>query len=111
MSPGPQVELIFDATCPNVDAARVELRAAFARAGRPPDWIEWDRAAPDAPQYARRYASPTVLVAGQDVVNATAALDAGDGCRVYRDATGRLLPAPGAATIFVALTAVKAEAP
>jgi hypothetical protein len=29
------VELIYDATCPNVDAARQALRDALTRAGRP----------------------------------------------------------------------------
>jgi hypothetical protein len=71
-----RVELIYDATCPNVDAARQQLRDALARAGRPPIWTEWDRAAPSSPAYVRRYASPTVLVAGCDVTDA-ADLDAG----------------------------------
>ena len=102
-----RVELIYDATCPNVDAARQQLRDALARAGRPPIWTEWDRAAPGSPAYVRRYASPTVLVAGCDVTGA-ADLDAGDGCRVYRDDTGTFLPAPSARTILTAISAADA---
>jgi hypothetical protein len=102
------VELIYDATCPNVEAARGELRRALARAGRPGAWIEWDRGAVGSPAYARRYASPTVLVGGVDVAGA-GALDAGDGCRVYRDAVGTLLRAPNASTILAALCSAECE--
>jgi mercuric ion transport protein len=97
-----KVELIFDATCPHVDAARVELRRALQHAGQPLIWTEWDRAASDAPSYARRYASPTVLVAGHDVAGA-GALDAGSGCRVYACANGTFAGAPSAETILAAL--------
>jgi mercuric ion transport protein len=100
------VELIYDATCPNVDAARQQLRDALTRAGRPPIWTEWDRAAPGSPAYVRRYASPTVLVAGCDVTGASD-LDAGDGCRVYQDGTGTFLRAPSAQTILAVLSAVE----
>jgi mercuric ion transport protein len=100
------VELIYDATCPNVDAARQALRDALTRAGRPLIWTEWDRAAPGSPAYVRRYASPTVLVAGCDVTGA-ADLHAGDGCRVYLDDTGTLLRAPSAQTILAALSAAE----
>jgi mercuric ion transport protein len=96
------VELIFDATCPNVDAARIELRAALARAGRPMIWTEWDRGAANAPAHVRQYASPTVLVAGRDVA-AGSVLDAGSGCRVYTGARGVLVGAPSADTILAAL--------
>jgi len=96
-----RIELIFDATCPGVDAARAHLRDALTLAGEPPVWTEWDRAAPDAPPHARRYASPTVLVDGCDVAGATI-LDGGDGCRLYRE--GR---APSAHMILTALTAAR----
>lgn len=99
----PTIELIFDSTCPNIDAARRQLRDALARAGRPPLWAEWDRAAPETPGYAKRYASPTVLVAGRDVAGGSE-LDAGDGCRVYPDAAGGFLRAPSVDAILAALT-------
>lgn len=92
------VELIFDATCPNVEAARSALRQALG----PLAWIEWERADPAAPPYARAYASPTVLVGGRDVAGASA-LDAGSGCRVYTRANGTFAGAPSAEMILEAL--------
>ena len=109
MSMGTDVELIFDATCPNVDATRRQLRDALTRIGRPPKWTEWDRAAPDAPAYAQRYASPTVLVRGRDVAGG-GDLDGCAGCRVYRDATGAILGAPTVDSIVAALTAAETAA-
>jgi mercuric ion transport protein len=107
MSLSASVELIYDATCPNVDAARQQLLDALARAGRPPVWTEWDRAAPGSPAHVRRHASPTVLVAGCDVMGAPE-LDGGDGCRVYRDAKGTFLRAPSAQTILAAISSAEA---
>jgi hypothetical protein len=92
------VELIFDATCPNVGAARAALREALGPFG----WIEWDRADPNAPPYAQTYASPTILVGGRDVGGATA-LDAGSGCRVYAGARGTFAGAPTVEMILEAL--------
>ena len=83
----PTVELIFDADCPNAPRARARLRTALETAGLPVHWAEWDRVSEFAPDYVRRYGSPTVLVNGVDVASA-AQLDAGSGCRVYRSANG-----------------------
>lgn len=101
----PTVELIFDSTCPHVEAAREQLRQALAQAGQQAVWTEWDRAAPDAPEYARRFASPSVLVAGRDVAGGGAQLDVGPGCRLYRDPKGAPLPAPSTQMILSALAA------
>ena len=95
------VELILDASCPNVDATRWHLREAFARIGLPAQWTEWDRASPACPPYVRHYASPTVLVGGRDVAGADERV-AGDGCRVYADATGVLRGVPGVEVIVAA---------
>jgi hypothetical protein len=92
------VELIFDATCPNVGAARAALREALGAFS----WIEWERADPAAPPYARAYASPTVLIGGRDVGGGSA-LDAGSGCRVYAHANGTFAGAPSAEMILEAL--------
>ena len=86
------VELIFDPACPNVDAARIELRTALARAGRPLTWTEWDRAALGTPAYALRYASPTILVEGRDVADG-GTLDAGSGCRMTTPSAQMILEA------------------
>jgi mercuric ion transport protein len=87
------VELIFDATCPNVEAARAQLREALARARCPITWTEWNREADDAPPYARRYASPTVLVDGHDVAGGGTLEAGGSGCRVVTPSAQAILAA------------------
>lgn len=79
-----QVELVYDADCPNVPAARAQLMQAFATAGAEPRWQEWAKDADDTPARVRGYGSPTILVDGHDV---TGAAPHGDtpACRVYGD--------------------------
>lgn len=87
------VELIYDADCPNVAAARSLLIKAFTRTGVSARWREWERGAPECPDYAGRYGSPTLLVDGMDVAGAVPL--AGDGaCRVYAEGVGRLSRTP-----------------
>ena len=33
-----RVELVYEKTCPNIEAARAQLTRAFAEAGMPPHW-------------------------------------------------------------------------
>lgn len=99
-----RIELIYDAHCPNVPAARLALARALRDAGIDTRWTEWNRAAPDGPDYARRYGSPTILVDGADVAGETPAAQAG-ACRVYPDGTGRLRGAPPPELIRAALCA------
>lgn len=103
----PKVELIFDRSCPHVNVARDHIRTALTRAGLTAAWTEWDRAAPETPQYAQRYASPSVLVSGLDVAGADP-LDGAAGCRIYRDDLGTRVPAPTEHMILTALHAAKA---
>jgi hypothetical protein len=98
------VELIFDRGCPHVDAARAQLREALTLAGRNPSWTEWDRPSPSVPPYVARYASPTVLVGGRDVVSDDP-LHGGAGCRIYYDTDGTRVAAPTAQAILAALRA------
>jgi len=95
------VDLVYDADCPNVGAARAQLRRAFAAAGLEPRWREWDRSAADSPPELRRYASPTILVDGEDV-EPVPTPDGGSACRVYLD--GDAGCAPGLNCIVAALT-------
>lgn len=97
-----QIELIYDDDCPNVAAARESVRGALEAAGLPPVWWEWNRASPDAPAYARRFGSPTVLVAGRDVAGERAPVQA-QCCRIYAEG-GRLRGVPSPAMIRAALT-------
>ena len=75
------VELLFDRDCPNVDAARAQLRRALSIVGWPETWKEIELSGVDVPKHAQGYGSPTVLVGRCDVSEGGVA----DGrcCRVY----------------------------
>lgn len=95
------VELIYDAECPNVAATRSALIKAFAKAGVSARWREWERNAPECPEYARAFGSPTILVDGKDVADAKAH-DAAS-CRVYFDKSGQMVRTPPFDSICSAL--------
>lgn len=96
-----RIELIYEKTCPNIEAARGQLARALIRAGIPGQWTEWEISDPDMPAHARGYGSPTVLVNGRDV--------AGDRpvenqcCRLYPQTSGVNLGAPTVDQIVAAL--------
>ena len=93
-----KVEFIWDEDCPNIDRARTHLMRALSKADAPANWQEWDREDPEAPDYVRRYGSPTILVDGQDVGGQRE--DAhGHCCRVYEDADGQIAGVPSVDTI------------
>jgi hypothetical protein len=102
------VELIYDADCPNVRAARAELLHAFAEVGLQPHWTEWDSNSAESPAYARGYGSPTILVDGKDVADAMPA--EANCCRIYDGPGGRAQGFPNAGTIRDALIAVSQHA-
>lgn len=97
-----KVELIYDADCPNVPAARTQLMRAFSDASVDAAWTEWDRASRESPAYARRYGSPTILIEGKDVLpeemDAVAAC-----CRLYFDRAGIIDRVPPIDRIVAAL--------
>ncbi len=96
------VELIYDADCPNVVGTRSQLIRAFTRTGISARWTEWERGSSDTPDYARAYGSPTLLVDGKDI--AGVAPDAGTrACRVYSDGRGNLSRTPAIEAICAAL--------
>jgi hypothetical protein len=97
----PTIELIYDSDCPNVPQARTNLLRAFSQAGMASRWREWDRADADAPAHVRAYGSPTILVDGRDVADATAA-DAAC-CRIYTNDQGGKQGVPPIALIVAAL--------
>ena len=98
----PNVELIYDADCPNVETARKQLRHALGEVGAVAQWQEWDRSDPTSPPYVRQYGSPTILVDGKDVAGARPS-DEADGCRIYRNETGQIQGIPPSETIASAL--------
>ncbi len=91
------IELVYFDGCPNVDAARANIRAALEAADLPPTWREWNQSDPSAPAYVKQYGSPTVLVDGRDVTGVEAGV-AASACR----ADG----APSAKMIRLAMAAV-----
>jgi hypothetical protein len=100
-----RVELIHAPDCPNLGLARERLTRAFESAGLQTEWSEWNQAHAESPDYTRDYASPTILVDGQDVSADDAALLDGESCRLYTDEDGRLTGAPSAVAITAALQA------
>lgn len=96
------VELIYDANCPNVPAARSLLIKAFTRTGVSARWREWERGASGSPDYTGRFGSPTLLVDGEDVAGAAPLAGTG-ACRVYTDGEGKLSRTPPLELVCAAL--------
>lgn len=96
------IELIYQSGCPNVRRTRQNLLKALAGAGVPAQWKEWDSADPGAPDYATRFASPTILVNGRDVA-ANQSVESGEACRLYVGPQGSISGAPGVELIAAAL--------
>ena len=101
-----RVELVYDLDCPNVTAARAALLQAFAQAGLPASWTEWNRKSPDSPESVRAYGSPTILVDGVDVAAAEPGAGA-DYCRVYVDGENRFRGVPPVEGIVAALMKIR----
>lgn len=78
----PRVELVFEASCPFVDAARRNLAAALRQGGWPEEWTEWETTDVSTPLRVRSYGSPTVLVDGKDVAGGSAE-EISQCCRIY----------------------------
>lgn len=95
-----RVVLVFEASCPHVDAARANVRAALAAAGLSAVFDEQRSDVTDAPEWARALGSPTVLVDGVDVEDTPGV---GGCCRVYRDEDGARASAPSIDAIVRAL--------
>ena len=94
------VELIYDSDCPNINEARAQLLRAFARVEL--RWQEWERGNSESPVYVRAYGSPTILINGEDVVDALPSTK-GNCCRVYVDESGQLKGVPSLEAICSAL--------
>lgn len=97
-----KIELIYEKTCPNVDAARKQLKTALEQAGLEPTWLEWEVSDPQAPEYSQAYGSPTILVDEKDVSGQELG-DCRDNCRIYTDENGALQVVPSVEKIVNAL--------
>jgi hypothetical protein len=82
-----EITLVYDADCPNADAARAALGQVLVRSRLKPEWIEVDRAAPGVAKQLLRFGSPTILVDGEDVAGESDAAAAAC-CRIYQTDRG-----------------------
>ena len=98
-----KIELIYEKNCPNAGKTREALRKALQKMGLREKWIEWERESPDAPEYAKAYASPTVLVNGRDVAGEPPQKDL-SACRLYRMPDGSLSGSPAVEMIIEAIS-------
>ncbi len=98
----PEVELVYDADCPNPALARAQILRASSKAGLVARWREWLADDADAPPHARGYGSPTVLVDGRDVAGAVP-VEGMRSCRVYDGAADQPRGVPSVELIVAAL--------
>lgn len=98
-----EIELIYDAGCPNVNLARARLAGVLGELGRRCDWQEWKRGGPETPARVEGFASPTIVVDGSDVGGRIE--EAGAACRLYRAEDGSPDGAPSEAAIRAAVVA------
>lgn len=103
----PNVEFIYEKTCPNIEAARRRLIEAFGIAGMRSVWSEWEVSDPRAPSHLRTYGSPTILVDGRDIAGLSAE-QAQSCCRIYA-LQGEERGVPPLDMIVAALTASPRE--
>jgi len=95
-----RVQLLTFPGCPNALATRERLLAVLRSLGHHAPIDEVNLEARDAPAELSGYGSPTILVDGVEIEGA----GAGGGCRLYRDARGRLTGVPSEAAMVAALT-------
>lgn len=76
-----KIQLLYFDGCPNVDAARNAVRAALAAEKLETVVDEIDVEAPTAPDWARGWGSPTILIDGQDVAGQQPSESSA--CRLY----------------------------
>lgn len=100
------VDFIYACNCPNVDAARAQLRQALAAVRVPITVCEWRTDDAALPQHCWGYGSPSILVNETDVASA----QPGDGasCRIYAG-FGGLQRVPPLEQITAALTLATAD--
>ena len=79
-----KIQLLYFEGCPNVDAARASLRQALAaeKLTVPVEEIDVEKA--DAPEWARGWGSPTILIDGDDVMGQKPTSGASC-CRLYAE--------------------------
>lgn len=76
-----KIQLLYFQGCPNVEPARVALRAAMNAEKIDDEVEEIDVESRAAPEHLRGWGSPSILIDGQDVMGATRT--SGSACRLY----------------------------
>lgn len=94
-----KIELVYFEGCPNVMAARENLRKACKEIGLKADWLEWDQNDEATPAHAKTFGSPSILVNGKDVAGGSDSGCAEQSCRLYEGGQN----APDLETIKAAL--------
>lgn len=97
-----KVELIYEKTCPNIQAAREQLLRAFNTTQLTPQWQEWEVNEAVTPGYARDYGSPTILINGCDVSGELPS-DTNKCCRIYQNSETHNRGVPSLTQIIEAL--------
>lgn len=77
-----KIQLLLFEGCPNVDAARAALRDALAAENVEVPVEEIDVEGANAPEWARGWGSPTILIDGHDVMG-QARSSSSSCCRLY----------------------------
>ena len=96
------VELIYDADCPNVVTTRSLLIRAFTQTGISARWKEWERSSPESPSYVQNFGSPTLLIDGKDIAGLGSSPSA-RACRVFIGSDANLQSTPSLELICAAL--------
>ena len=92
-----RIQLLTHPGCASASATRERLVRLLALTRADAGIEEVDVTAANAPEHLRGWGSPTVLVDGEDVAGEKS--PSGPGCRLYRDADGRLAGVPSEALI------------
>ena len=66
-----EITLLYDPDCPNVELARKNIRQALTELSLPANWREADISEPQTRERLKMSGSPTILVNGVDVADAS----------------------------------------
>jgi hypothetical protein len=76
-----KIELIYFEGCPNMDPAKVQLSRALEKLDLDVEFEVWKSDDTNAPEYASRYGSPSILLNERDIFGAPPSPN--PSCRLY----------------------------
>ena len=103
-----RVQLLTFPGCPNAPGARELLLRVLRANGHRVPIEEVNVSAPDTPEELSVFGSPTILIDGVEIEGADDGRSGG--CRLYRDARGRLTGVPPESVLVEALTRAQRRA-